>query len=378
VNIIINSYNTLSAGTSNITKCMLNWLEKRDLAHRIYIFVPQLDIFESFHGGKNLKIIKLPVFSGPLKYAFRILYDFFVFPLATLILNADLSIVIANYSPIKVKGRKIVLMRHSYLVDDSIYCATIFKTRLLELLRRFLFKLTLSSTKVVIVQSNYMKNLLLEKYQIQENQVHILANPVTEVAKLSVSVNKSNEGTSEKIILYVSRLYPHKNHEFLLKMVDNNKFLMRKENMKIYITVDPTIGSHARTFLAKIPAYQLDDIIINIGEVESQTLAEYYKKANCFFFPSKSESFGNPLVEAMFFDLPIVVPDLAYARAVCEEAALYYDPQDSESAFNKLYALCRDQNLWKLYSERSFAQAQKFPTIEQWVKTLFDFHPEQI
>jgi len=375
VTIIINSYNTLSAGTSTITKSLLVWLEANSLSENIYIFVPNLKIFEEYQSKGNLKVIKLPVFSGILKYIFRMLYDFILFPFATLIFKSDLSIIIANYSPMKLKGRKIVLMRHSYLVDDSIYCTATLRTRLLELLRRALFKLTISSTKVVIAQSEYMKNLLLEKYDIEENQVHVLPNPVTEVAKLGASFNKSKEETS-KNILYISRFYPHKNHDFLLEMVVNNKFIMRKEGVRIYITVNPALGSNARAFLAKLADLQLGDIIINIGEVENQALAEYYKKATCFFFPSRSETFGNPLVEAMSFDLPIVVPDLAYAKAICEEAALYYDPQDSEDAFNSLNSLCQDQNLRMSYSEKSHKQAQKFPTIEQWIKTLFGFNSE--
>ena len=374
--VIINSYNTISAGTSNITKSALSWLETNNLSEKVYIFVPMLKIFEECQSKGNLRVIKLPVFSGPLKYLFRMLYDFILFPFATLIFKADLSIVIANYSPVKLKGRKIVIMRHPYLVDDSIYCKANFRTRLLELLRRVLFKLTLYSTEIVIAQSDYMKALLLKKYNIQENKVHVLHNPITEVAGLSVSANKYREGTPEKIILYVSRFYPHKNHDFLLKMADNSKIFMRKENMKIYITVNPALGSAAQAFLNKISACQLDDIIINIGEIKNQALAEYYNKAKCLFFPSTSETFGNPLVEAMSFDLPIVVPDLGYARAVCEGAALYYDPQNYEGAFNHLYALCTEQNLWKLYSMKSHEQLQKFPSIEQWIKTLFYFNPK--
>lgn len=375
--IIINSNNTLSAGTSTITKSVLAWLEANSLSENIYIFVPKLKIFEEYQSKGNLKVIKLPVFSGTLKYIFRMLYDFILFPFITLIFKSDLSIIIANYSPMKLKGRKIVLMRHPYLVDDSIYCTATFKTRVLELLRRTLFKLTLSSTDIVIAQSNYMKTLLLKKYQIPEKRVHVLPNPVTEVAKLSASVNKSNKETSGKIILYISRFYPHKNHNFILQMVDNNQSIMRKENMKIYITVDPALGADARAFLDKLSAFRLDDIIINIGEIKKQELADYYSRANCLFFPSNSETFGNPLVEAMFFGLPIVVPDLAYAEAVCEEAALYYDSKDSEKAFDKLRTLCFDQEFWKLYSEKSRKQAQKFPTVEQWVKTLFAFHPKR-
>jgi glycosyltransferase involved in cell wall biosynthesis len=350
---------------------MLNWLEKRDLADKIYIFVPKLDIFENFNSRKNLKIIKLRVFSGPLKYAFRILYDFFVFPVATLILNPDASIIMANYCPIKVKGKKIVLMRHSYLVDESIYSSANFGVKVVETLRRFLFQLTLRSADDVLVQSSYMKDLLLAKYKMQKHNVHVHPNPITDVVNLSASHSELTGKPTEKNILYVSQFYPHKNHSFLLDLADRYKGVMREENIKIYITVEPNLDSFAKAFLRRILSRQLGDIIINIGKVGNDALAAYYEKACCFFFPSKSETFGNPLVEAMSFGLPIVAPDLGYAKAICENAALYYAAEDPKDAFCKLYALCDNKHLWKLYSEKSFAQAQKFPTMQEWVESVF-------
>jgi glycosyltransferase involved in cell wall biosynthesis len=350
---------------------MLNWLAKRDLDDRIYVFVPQLDIFEKFHSGRNLRIIKLPVFSGPLKYALRILYDFFVFPVATLILNADSSIIMANYCPIKVKGRKIVLMRHPYLVDESIYCTANFGTKIVETIRRFLFKLTLRSADDVLVQSSYMKDILLRKYKRQKYNVHVCPNPITDVVNLSASRGGRTKRPTERIVLYVSRFYQHKNHSFLLDLADSHKGIMRKENIRICVTVNPALGLFAQTFLRRISARQLDDIIINVGEVPNEILAAHYRKAFCFFFPSKSETFGNPLVEAMSFGLPIVAPDLGYARAICEDAALYYAAADPQDAFGKLYDLCDNKDLWKLYSERSLAQARKFPTMQQWVEGVF-------
>ena len=56
-----------------------------------------------------------------------------------------------------------------------------------------------------------------------------------------------------------------------------------------------------------------------------------YHDADALLFLSKEESFGFPLIEAMYLGLPIVCPDLPFARALCGDDAIYFDPNDIES-----------------------------------------------
>ena len=48
-------------------------------------------------------------------------------------------------------------------------------------------------------------------------------------------------------------------------------------------------------------------------------------------FLSKEESFGFPLIEAMYLGLPIICPDLPFARVLCGDDAIYFNPDDIES-----------------------------------------------
>jgi hypothetical protein len=73
----------------------------------------------------------------------------------------------------------------------------------------------------------------------------------------------------------------------------------------------------------------------------------------------------------MGFGLPIVVPYLGYARAVCEEAALYYKEDDRDDAFSKLSGLIEDEKAMRDYSLRSKRQFDKYPSTDQWVDFVF-------
>ena len=60
-------------------------------------------------------------------------------------------------------------------------------------------------------------------------------------------------------------------------------------------------------------------------------------------FPSLTESFGLGLVESMMAKCPVAAADLPYAHEVCGDAAVYFNPNNSESIANTIIAVCRDE-----------------------------------
>jgi glycosyltransferase involved in cell wall biosynthesis len=64
-----------------------------------------------------------------------------------------------------------------------------------------------------------------------------------------------------------------------------------------------------------------------------------YSQVDALLFLSKDESYGFPLIEAMFVGLPIVCPDLPYARTLCGDHAFYFNPDQPESLRQALLAL---------------------------------------
>lgn len=366
--ILINSYNTLSAGTANVSKLMLESLLSSGASEEILFILPDTDLFETFEDFTNVRVVKLPVHKGLIKALFRIALDFIYIPILTFVYRYDATIIMANYSPMIVRGKKIVMMRHSYLVDDTLFAKTGLLPKLIETIRRILFTITLKTTNNVIVQSKHMEQMFLSKYNPGITKLHILPNPVTN--SLNYSVNKQNN-TFYKFFFYASRFYPHKNHVFLKFIVEKYQESFREKFIKFYITIDPNIDIQASYFLEELRKDGLDDIIINIGEVPQEMLSEFYASAYSFIFPSHSESFGNPLVEAMGFGLPVLVPDLEYSKAVCNDAGIYYEHDNVDDAFKKICHLISDDCVYTEYSNRSLHQFKNYMTVEQWnIKVL--------
>ncbi|MCK5853357.1 glycosyltransferase [bacterium] len=380
--IIFNSYNTIGAGPSNVSKFILKSLAERKNQYKKYFIIPKIYLFKDEKSSRHLKIFKIPVMRNFLKYVFRGFYDMFLFPAVTLILNPTAVIVLANYSPMKVCGKKIVFMRHPFLVDK---CPNIYndpKTYIIERFRKIIFILTLMSTDVLVVQSSYMKQALLNKFGrlVSHMYIYILPNPISNLIDLSESdVKKCGKDHNDKIVLYISRYYPHKNHQFLMRLAETYQDEFRREKIKFYITIDSSEGGRgARHLLNEIIKRNLDDIVCNLGELPNAALAKYYRTAQCLFFPSTSETFGNPLIEAMAFGLPIIVPDLNYAKEACKEAGIYYKANEIDDAFDKIMTLFEDQSIQEDFSWRSRLRIKNFSTTDQWVDEVFSLASRQL
>ena len=76
-------------------------------------------------------------------------------------------------------------------------------------------------------------------------------------------------------------------------------------------------------------AIQLPPNVRHLGRVNDDDLAYLYRQALCLVFPSKTEGFGLPVLEAMALGCPVISSDAASLPEVCGEAALYASPDDA-------------------------------------------------
>ena len=70
-------------------------------------------------------------------------------------------------------------------------------------------------------------------------------------------------------------------------------------------------------------------VVTDLGAVSYEALPERYRRADLFVFPSYTESFGHPLVEAMASGLPVVAADVPVNREMCGDAAAFFPTFDS-------------------------------------------------
>ena len=87
-------------------------------------------------------------------------------------------------------------------------------------------------------------------------------------------------------------------------------------------------------------------------------------QAKIFVFPSLAEGFGMPILEAMSYGIPVVLSDISIHREVAHDAALYFNPMDSQGLEKKLENILLDIKLEENMSNRSHERHEEYEEID--------------
>jgi len=102
-----------------------------------------------------------------------------------------------------------------------------------------------------------------------------------------------------------------------------------------------------------------------LGFVTDDDLAALYQNAFCFAFPSLTEGFGLPALEAMALGCPVIASGCASLPEVCGDAALYVDPKSPQAWLDQIKRLRADPNLAAAMRAEGLRQASRF----SWTKS---------
>ena len=368
---LINFSNQLAAGPKNISLNFIKNALSDPLSEDFIFLVPDIKEYKAFNDTERVTFIHISEGSNVLSKIRKAIYiNFFLMRQVSKKKQIKSVLAFGNFLLNKLKGAtKVVLLHHPYIVDDVLFNELPFIQRNIELIKRFAFKYTVSNVDKVVVQSDYMKKLFVKKYPRHESKVEVIFNPVSECFNLQRNKNESKLKTEELErkgvykIIYVSRLYPHKNHEFILRLGAYIK--SKNAPFELLVTINPEIAGGSE-FLQSVEDSELP--IINIGEIAQEELIAYYKNCNFAVFPSYSETFGNPLIEAMYFSLPLITPKKDYSVAIVGDYGLHYKEDSVESCFSIINSLRLNPEEYKSASEYSYERSKIFPNSSSWYK----------
>jgi glycosyltransferase involved in cell wall biosynthesis len=100
--------------------------------------------------------------------------------------------------------------------------------------------------------------------------------------------------------------------------------------------------------------------IVRPGYVADEELVELYSGADCFMFPSFSEGFGFPVLEAMACGAPVIAGDRASLPEVVGDAGLLVDPADDEAIAGALAELLASPERRQALRERGLEHSRRF------------------
>ncbi|WP_125717071.1 glycosyltransferase [Pseudoalteromonas rubra] len=206
------------------------------------------------------------------------------------------------------------------------------KLALLSAYHMFLLK---NQVDEYFVETSDVQLKLAQLLRIDKSKVHVASNTYSSFfEEYGKGKRKSQKEQGVFRLLTVAFPYPHKNILIYKEVVD---LLLGFSDAKFvfYITVPDDY------YKENFDGYE--DYIVNCGKIDNSQCPELYDNSDFMILPSLVECFSASYPEAMFMEKPILTSDYSFARSICQDAAVYFDPLNARDIADKIIELALDK-----------------------------------
>lgn len=276
--------------------------------------------------------------------------------------RADLVHFPSFNQPILYRGKKITTINDLTLVEYKNIRGGGIK-RLLYTIKYRVMKLVLakaiSSSNLLITYTEHVKQQLVREYLVPQNKITAIPLAADTIKKHAESIVRLR--IKEPFLLYVGNSYPHKNLERLLAAFVQISAKHPDLSLVLAGAEDYFYEQLKQVSIAK----GLSDKVIFTGFVHDGELLTLYKKAKLLVFPSLSEGFGLPPLEAMAHGTPVAASRVSCLPEVLGDAVAYFDPMSAHDIAQKVIRLLDNPAELDELNQRAESQLKKF----DWEKT---------
>lgn len=236
----------------------------------------------------------------------------------------------------------------------------------------------------VITGSQHTKAEIIARYGLSPEKVVVTYHaagpqfqPVTDQAQLQAVRRKYGIGEGP-YVLALGNLQPRKNIARLVEAVAaaSRHDISRRKVMSSLVIAGKAQWRESEIYRA-VAAASLQERIAFPGYIDDADLPALYSAATAFVYPSLYEGFGLPPLEAMACGTPVICSNAASLPEVVGDAALSFDPADSQALAQALVDVLDSPGLQADLRARGLQRAAQFSwqrcaaeTLAVYVETL--------
>lgn len=365
-NIGINITSAVAGGGITYLKNLIKQLSILDKKNQYFIYsttnvIKELSPYVNLETSQNFNWVdcKVPALSPIV----RVFWEQFILPSVLKKSKIDILFSPANIGMVFSSTPFILMVRNMAVFDDDfIKSETNYQKLRLKLLQ-ILTLLSIKRAKKVIFISKTAQNTVCERYNINQSKTVLIYHGKKENHGFEFNASQINDIKNiynlDKYILYVSNIYKYKNiYELFLAFIK----IKDKINSDIQLVVaginfDDT---YYKKLEALITTHQIAHRIRLIGHVSNDHLPLLYANTQLFVYPSTIENCPNILIEAMASGAAIVSSNINPMPEICEDAALYFDPNNPDDIADKMLKMLESDVLRNYFSKKALERATYF------------------
>lgn len=323
--ILVEAHNVIKGGGVNVVLSFLSYLV--NIKEEFLVVLPDTIQYRKYAYEKNINVIwETPDWNRYISKIFktkrlkRIIDDH----------NITKLFSFGNIA-YKTQVPQVLLIQNAYITleDDLVWERMSLTNRYyLKFMKWYILK-NINHADKIFVQTETIRTYLEKSFHVKNILVAPNVIDVSELGDKDILSNYLRDGVLK--LLFLSKYYPHKNFEILPSLCE----LINKKSLPVKITL--TLDINDKTEKRVLDSLKnFSGIIQNIGPVDYSELRNIYQMHNAIFLPSLLESFSSNYIEAQYFNRFILTSDRAFAREVCGDQAIYFDPNSPSDILEKI------------------------------------------
>lgn len=158
-------------------------------------------------------------------------------------------------------------------------------------------------------------------------------------------------------ILFVSTIEPRKNIVGLIEAFD---ILKRTQKIEHDLVLVGQKGWLYEPIFERIARSPYRDSIYHLDYLPDDVVAEFYRRADVFVYPSHYEGFGMPVLEAMTLGTPVICSNNSSLPEVAGDAAVMIDSMDEIAIADAILKVIGDREFRQQLIDRGHQRSMKF------------------
>lgn len=333
---------------------LLNWCSTEVASITVYVPEPLTEKYSKKLAENNIKIKVL----GKSNY-FK--WEQVVLPRALKKDGMDVLWCPYNTAPLFAGCKTVVTINDVIYMEAPLKSAPSLYKKLGIIYRKKIVPFAARNAKSIITISQFAKNEIARFFKRESEKVKVIyISADISDKRLNTSDTASffeKNGIECPYILGFGSLETRKNTMRLIKAYIELPDIIKKEYQLVLFGFR---GYEESEEYKLIHAKNLEKKIIVLGYVSDEEKATLYGLSKLFAFPTLSEGFGIPVLEAFVGETPVITSNVTSIPEVAGKAAVLIDPTDVSSLTTQIDRLVSDEELCNRLVTAGKEQLKKF------------------
>lgn len=221
-----------------------------------------------------------------------------------------------------------------------------------QIVYRAVIRIAARKSVTVITPSEFVKDAVAKFARINSRQIIVTYEAADKISDKPCAVPELEH---KQFFLYIGRPQPHKN----LATLVNAYVSLRQKHPEVRLVFAGKKDVLYKRMEKDIRTRGIRNVVFT-GFVSEGELRWLYEQAQAYVFPSLSEGFGLPGLEAMAHKTPVISSNASCLPEIYQDGAIYFNPHDTNALAETMARLLKNQKLRNNLVRKGEAVARQY------------------